>query len=233
MGPPIGGLQHRASRRRDYSRPANREVLNICLRREFERRGRRQFVCPIGVTDMHIDVGYPRAGKIHRLRPDGYDLVAFHAGLNSQDVPQGAALLHMLGLAPHARDRCESLSTGMRQKVALAGALVPDPKPIILDEALTGLDAGGDQDYPHPGCRGTHGGTPPPDQRRRCQRGGCQFGGRVPESDRTADAGRVMQPAGIAWFAAHEARLAWRDWRLLVGSQGWGRTIGTIGACSA
>ncbi len=56
--------------------------------------------------------------------------------------PQGAALLDMLGLAPYGRDRCESLSKGMRQKVALAGALVHDPKLIILDEPLTGLDAG-------------------------------------------------------------------------------------------
>ncbi len=55
---------------------------------------------------------------------------------------QGVALLDMLGLAPNARDRCESLSKGMRQKVALAGALVHDPRLIILDEPLTGLDAG-------------------------------------------------------------------------------------------
>ena len=50
-------------------------------------------------------------------------------------------LLAQLGLASHAGERCERLSKGMRQKVALAGALVHDPKLIILDEPLTGLDA--------------------------------------------------------------------------------------------
>ena len=43
---------------------------------------------------------------------------------------------------PQAHERCESMSKGMRQKVALAGALVHDPRLIILDEPLTGLDAG-------------------------------------------------------------------------------------------
>jgi len=51
-------------------------------------------------------------------------------------------LLDWLGLTPHAHERCEGFSKGMRQKVALAGALVHDPKLIILDEPLTGLDAG-------------------------------------------------------------------------------------------
>jgi ABC-2 type transport system ATP-binding protein len=51
-------------------------------------------------------------------------------------------LLAWLGLAQHADERCESFSKGMRQKVALAGALVHDPRLIILDEPLTGLDAG-------------------------------------------------------------------------------------------
>jgi len=52
------------------------------------------------------------------------------------------ALMEWLDLAPHAHERCEGFSKGMRQKVALAGALVHDPKVIILDEPLTGLDAG-------------------------------------------------------------------------------------------
>jgi ABC-2 type transport system ATP-binding protein len=51
-------------------------------------------------------------------------------------------LLGWLDLAPHAHERCEGFSKGMRQKVALAGALVHEPRVIILDEPLTGLDAG-------------------------------------------------------------------------------------------
>jgi ABC-2 type transport system ATP-binding protein len=51
-------------------------------------------------------------------------------------------LIDWLGLTPHAHKRCEGFSKGMRQKVALAGALVHEPRLIILDEPLTGLDAG-------------------------------------------------------------------------------------------
>ncbi|MHA6297494.1 ABC transporter ATP-binding protein [Devosia sp. CAU 1758] len=51
-------------------------------------------------------------------------------------------LIDWLGLAPHANELCGGFSKGMLQKVALAGALVHDPQLIILDEPLTGLDAG-------------------------------------------------------------------------------------------
>jgi ABC-2 type transport system ATP-binding protein len=55
--------------------------------------------------------------------------------------PSAHHLLMSLGLEPYLNQRCEGFSKGMRQKVALAGALVHDPRLIILDEPLTGLDA--------------------------------------------------------------------------------------------
>jgi ABC-2 type transport system ATP-binding protein len=75
-----------------------------------------------------------------------FEYLEFVAGLWRIDAAtaqvRAEELLGWLGLAPHAHERCEGFSKGMRQKVALAGALVHDPKLIILDEPLTGLDAG-------------------------------------------------------------------------------------------
>ena len=78
-----------------------------------------------------------------KLTPLEY--LEFVAGLWSIEAETAEArahgLLDWLGLASHARERCEGFSRGMRQKVALAGALVHKPRLIILDEPLTGLDA--------------------------------------------------------------------------------------------
>jgi ABC-2 type transport system ATP-binding protein len=78
-----------------------------------------------------------------KLTPLEY--LEFVAGLWGVDPavaePSARSLLISLGLEPHWHERCEGFSKGMRQKVALAGALVHDPRLIILDEPLTGLDA--------------------------------------------------------------------------------------------
>jgi ABC-2 type transport system ATP-binding protein len=79
-----------------------------------------------------------------KLTPREY--LEFVAGLWGVEPKLAATrtetLLDWLDLAPHGDERCESFSKGMRQKVALAGALVHEPLVIILDEPLTGLDAG-------------------------------------------------------------------------------------------
>ena len=79
-----------------------------------------------------------------KLTPFEYlDFVAGLWRIESRRAEAAAReLIDWLGLAPHAHERCEGFSRGMKQKVALAGALVHDPKLIILDEPLTGLDAG-------------------------------------------------------------------------------------------
>ena len=75
-----------------------------------------------------------------------YEYLEFIAGLWSIEPAEAERraneLIGWLGLGPNAHERCEGFSKGMRQKVALAGALVHDPMLIILDEPLTGLDAG-------------------------------------------------------------------------------------------
>jgi len=51
------------------------------------------------------------------------------------------SLLERLQLWPHRDERCEGFSRGMKQKAVLAGALIHEPRLLILDEPLTGLDA--------------------------------------------------------------------------------------------
>jgi len=78
-----------------------------------------------------------------KLTPEEY--LEFVAGLwgIAAARAQGTArqLLISLGLEAHLGGRREIFYKRMRQKVALAGALVHDPRLIILDEPLTGLDA--------------------------------------------------------------------------------------------
>ena len=108
------------------------EVLGIDLARDAAAAKRRMAYLP----DDPMLYG--------KLKPTEY--LEFVAGLwgirGAEAEPRARRLLDWLDLARHAHELTEGFSRGMKQKLALAGALIHEPELLILDEPLTGLDAG-------------------------------------------------------------------------------------------
>jgi ABC-2 type transport system ATP-binding protein len=74
-----------------------------------------------------------------------WEYLEFIAGLWGVDAitahTRAEELLKFLDLWDNRNERTEGFSRGMKQKTSLAGALIHDPKLLMLDEPLTGLDA--------------------------------------------------------------------------------------------
>jgi ABC-2 type transport system ATP-binding protein len=61
-------------------------------------------------------------------------------GMNHRRIEE---VLELVGLTSRANDKFQTYSMGMKQRLAIAGALLSDPEFIILDEPTNGLDPSG------------------------------------------------------------------------------------------
>lgn len=74
-----------------------------------------------------------------------YDNLVYYAKLYdiSQPVQRVDEVLKLVGLADRARDKAGTYSKGMRQRLALARAMAPNPELLVLDEPTAGVDPTG------------------------------------------------------------------------------------------
>ncbi len=100
--------------------------------------------------DVQIDKVRQKIGFV--LEADGlydnlsaYDNLLYYAKL--YDIPQPSQkvdnILKLVGLAERAKDKVGTYSKGMRQRLALARAMAPDPEVLVLDEPTAGVDPTG------------------------------------------------------------------------------------------
>lgn len=128
------------------SNGAGKTTLIRCLLGVFRFRGRVR----IGGVDVRTKgrrarslVGYvPQELAFHEdVRLEA--AMAFFAGLRCVSHEDSELALATVGLHGHERKRVRDLSGGMKQRLALAIAMLADPPVIVLDEPTSNLDASG------------------------------------------------------------------------------------------
>lgn len=94
--------------------------------------------------DVRASLGFlsSTTGLYPRLTPE--EVLRFFGEINGMSgtglKDRIDALIEEFNISDYARVRCEKLSSGMKQKVSIARALIHDPPVLIFDEPTVGLD---------------------------------------------------------------------------------------------
>lgn len=98
----------------------------------------------VGKSQYPLDVGaiVDRPGFIADLC--GFDNLAYLASFRKVvSKPEITAILERVGLDPKSKKLVKSYSLGMKQRLAIAQAIMEQPQALLLDEAFNALDKAG------------------------------------------------------------------------------------------
>jgi ABC-2 type transport system ATP-binding protein len=100
--------------------------------------------------DIRRVVGFAPENECLFPRVEGVEFVAYAGelvGMSAKDALQRShEVLDYVGLGEARYRKVESYSTGMKQRLKLASAIIHDPKLLILDEPTNGMDPAGRED---------------------------------------------------------------------------------------
>src|SRR5205814_1842296 len=100
--------------------------------------------------DIRREVGFAPEDECLFPRIVGVEFVAYAGelvGMSAKDALQRShEVLDYVGLGEARYRKVESYSTGMKQRLKLASAVIHDPKLLILDEPTNGMDPAGRQE---------------------------------------------------------------------------------------